>query len=115
MGVVANQERFHSLTEALAGHAVESCLPYPGMTSLPAGYSRFAQIDAMGRDLVWEEACPAYALAAITIGAYELPKDAEAMEILWDELGGASPKLWPEVENAVQEAWRWLARHSSST
>ncbi|MET0655736.1 MAG: hypothetical protein ABWY94_09235 [Pseudoxanthomonas sp.] len=112
MGVVANQERFHSLTEALAQHAVETCLPYPGMTELPAGYSRFAQLDAVGRDLVWEDACPAYALAAITAGAYRLPEDTEAMETLWDELGGASVKLWPEVQDLVQDAWRWLQRHA---
>jgi hypothetical protein len=111
MGVIANHERFHSLTEALARHAVEACLPYPGMVDLPAGYSRFAETDATRRELVWEDVCPAYALAAITEGAYRLPDDAQAMETLWDELGGASTRLWPEIEDVVHTAWDWLARH----
>ena len=108
MGVIANQERFHSLTEAIAGHAVESCLPYPGMTAIPAGYSRHAQRDAMRRDIDWDEACPAYALAAITVGSYRLPDDDQAMQVLWDELGGASSRLWPEMRPLVREGWRWL-------
>lgn len=110
MGIIANQERFHLLTEALAGHAVESCLPYPGMTAIPAGYSRFAQRDALRRAMDWDEACPAYALAAITMGAYSLPRDDEALEILWDELGGASSRLWPEMRPLLREGWHWLGQ-----
>lgn len=108
MGIIANQERFHLLTEAIAGHAVERCLPYPGMTAIPAGYSHFAQRDALRRGLEWDEACPAYALAAITVGAYALPQDDEAMETLWDELGGASRSVWPEMRPLVREGWYWL-------
>ena len=111
MGVIANQERFHALTEALAVHAVEACLPYPGMVSLPSGYSRFAQRDALERELDWDDICPAYALAGISCGAYRLPEDDTDMETLWDELGGSSSKVWSEVRNLVPGAWRWLAQH----
>ncbi|RZA31038.1 MAG: hypothetical protein EOP92_33245, partial [Lysobacteraceae bacterium] len=109
MGIATSPQRFAQLTEAVRLQGVERCLPYPDMTEVPEGYSRFAQEDAATHGLEWDDLCPAYALALLTQGGYRLPEDADAMEILWDELGGESTKLWSEVANVVPRAWRWLS------
>ncbi len=108
MGIEANPQRFSNLIAALHEHAVERCLPYPGMADVPDGYSRFAQQDAMRHEQSWEDSCPAYALALLTFGSYRLPEDNASMEVLWDELGGASTRLWPEVSSIIERGWKWL-------
>jgi hypothetical protein len=40
-----------------------------------------------------------------------MPADQESLEILWDELGGQSTRLWNEVEEVVAGAWSWLEHH----
>ena len=112
MGVETNPERFSALVEALHEHSVERCLPYPGMADVPEGYSRFAEQDAMRHDSHWDDSCAAYALALLPFGGYRLPQDHDAMEILWDELGGGSTKLWPDVASIVERGWEWLSRFS---
>ena len=112
MGIETNLERFSALVEALNTHSVEHCLPYPGMADVPSSYSRFAEQDAMQHDNRWDDSCPAYALALLTFGGYHLPQDNEGMEILWDELGGGSTKLWPDVASIVERGWEWLSRFS---
>ena len=113
MGIDTDPQRFQSLTQAVRDHSVERCLPYPGMADIPEGYSRFAEQDARARDFSWQDVCPAYALALLTYGGYRLPEDEESLETLWDELGGESVKLWPEVSQTLLRGWRWLAEHRS--
>ena len=108
MGIETNPQRFSNLVAALHEHAIERCLPYPGMADVPDGYSRFAEQDAMRHSQRWEDSCPAYALALLTFGSYRLPEDDASMEILWDELGGGSTKLWPDVSSMVVRGWEWL-------
>ena len=109
MGRLANHERFSELLAWLRPvGGVASCLHYPGMADVPVGYDRFAAADARQHDQPWEDVCPAYALALVSKGGYELPGDSSEMEVLWDELGGESPKLWPEIEPVVRRAWKWL-------
>lgn len=111
MGIDTNPQRFQSLTQAVREHSVGRCLPYHGMAEVPQGYSRFAEQDARAHECSWEDMCPAYALALLTYRGYRLPEDAQSMEILWDELGGHSTKLWPEVSKSVQRSWIWLSNH----
>lgn len=114
MGIATDPQRFSSLVDALHAHSIERCLAYPGMAEVPEGYSRFAEQDATRHGLAWADACPAYALALLTFGSYRLPDDDGSLEILWDELGGASTRLWPDVSSTVQRGWRWLDRAGGS-
>lgn len=109
-----DSERFHRLLELLdPPGSVAKCLHYPGMTEVPDGFDRFAHSDAAQEQLEWSDVCPAYALALVAAGSYALPGDDEDMEVLWDELGGSSTKLWPDVRVAVIRAWAWLDAHPS--
>lgn len=107
-----DSERFRELLERLrpAG-GVARCLHYPGMTSVPVGFDRFASDDARRQDFAWSDVCPAYALALVSQGSYALPQDDEEMEVLWDELGGDSTLLWPDVTGVVERSWAWLDAH----
>jgi len=111
MGIDTNPQRFQSLTEAVRDHSVEHCLAYSGMAEVPDGYSRFAEDDARLHLCRWDDVCPAYALALLTFGGYRLPQDDESLEVLWDELGGESTKLWPDVSKTLRRGWAWLAEH----
>lgn len=109
-------ERFSELLAWLRlTPSVGECLPYPGMAEVPAGFNRFAAADARERGYEWEDVCPAFALALVSKGSYLLPADREEMEVLWDELGGGSRKLWPEVEGVVLRAWDWLDIHGEAS
>lgn len=94
--------------------SVAECLHYPGMADVPAGFDRFAARDAKEHGYEWEDVCAAYALALVSKGSYVLPEDREEMEVLWDELGGGSRKLWPEVEGVVWRSWGWLDVHGQA-
>ena len=111
-----DSERFRDLLERLrpAG-GVARCLHYPGMTAVPVGFARFASDDARHRDQTWSDVCPAYALALVSRGSYVLPQDDEEMEVLWDELGGESTRLWPDVRGVVARSWAWLDAHHPAT
>lgn len=106
-------DRFRNLLELLGPlDGVAKCMPYPGMTDVPNGFDRFAHEDATQEQSEWSDVCPAYALALVSAGSYALPRDNEEMQVLWDELGGNSTKLWPDVRAAVVRSWAWLdARH----
>jgi len=104
----SNPQDFAELTQAVRLPGVERCLPYPGMTQVPADYSAFAQADSQGQEQDWNDLCPAYALALLTHRVYRLPDDDVDMETLWNELGGESTKLWADVSSVVQRAWVWL-------
>jgi hypothetical protein len=107
-----DSERFRELLERLrpAGGVVR-CLHYPGMTPIPEGFDRFASHDTHERELAWSDVCPAYALALVSRGSYGLPQDDTEMEVLWDELGGDSTRVWTEVRDVVVRAWAWLDAH----
>jgi hypothetical protein len=92
---------------------VADCFYYPGMSEVPKGFDEFARGDAVLAGLAWEDLCPAYALALISNGSYRLPADDEEMETLWDELGGQSTLLWPDVRGVVMRSWEWLGLQSS--
>jgi len=51
------------------------------------------------------------ALALVTAGSYALPQHESDMEVLWDELGGSSTRLWSDVREIVKRAWAWLDAH----
>lgn len=107
-----DSERFRELLERLRPTGgVARCLHYPGMTTIPAGFDRFASEDARQQGLAWDDVCPAYALALVSRGSYALPQDDGEMEVLWDELGGASTRLWPDVRGVVARSWAWLDAH----
>jgi hypothetical protein len=111
MGIHQHHERFAQLLAFLRGENVEECLHYPGMADVPSGYNRYARLDCESRGGKWSDYCPAYAFALLTRGGYTMPADEESLEILWDELGGQSTKLWNEVEEVVAGAWNWLEHH----
>lgn len=113
MRIDTDPQRFQALTKAVRDHSVEHCLPYPGMADIPVGYSRFAEQDARVCGSSWQDVCPVYALALLTYGGYRLPEDDVSLETLWDELGGESVKLWPEVSHTLVRGWRWLEEHRS--
>ena len=114
MGRFTNHDRFKELVAALLPTGgVSKCLYYPGMAEVPAGYDRFAGADSRKFGYEWSDVCPAYALALVTHHGYALPQDAADMEVLWDELGGNSAKLWPEVDQIVRRAWAWLDVHAT--
>jgi hypothetical protein len=107
-----DNEQFHRLVEFLSrAGGVDKCLPYPDMTTVPPGFNEFASQDSQKQGYEWADVCPAYALALITAGGYSLPQDDSDMEILWDELGGNSTKLWPEVRGTIERSWSWLDAH----
>lgn len=107
-----DSERFHRLVEFLnRSGGVGKCLPYPDMTPIPAGFNDFASKDSVAVEAEWSDVCPAYALALVSVGSYGLPQDDTDMEVLWDELGGNSTKLWPEVREIVKRSWAWLDAH----
>jgi hypothetical protein len=108
-------ERFHKLLELLMPPgSVAKCMQYPGMTDVPPGFDQFAHNDAAQQQSEWSDVCPAYALALVSAGSYALPRDDEEMEVLWDELGGGSTKLWPDVREAVTRSWAWLDAHPAA-
>lgn len=110
MGKFTDHARFKELLSVLRSrNHVAECLYYPGMTEVPKGYDSFANRDASAADLQWEDVCPAYALALVSHQSYRLPQDESDMEVLWDELGGNSTKLWVEVRDLVLRAWDWLS------
>ena len=113
VGRFASHDRFHELVALLlpAG-GVSKCLHYPGMT--PKGFDRFAGRDAKAHGHDWADVCPAYALALVSSGGYQLPQDSAELEVLWDELGGDSSKLWSEVDDVVRRSWAWLDAHDPS-
>jgi hypothetical protein len=114
MGRFSDHERFQQLLSVLKlTGGVSKCLYYPGMAQVPAGYDRFAGDDSRKMGFDWTDACPAYALALVSHGGYTLPNDDQEMEVLWDELGGGSTKLWSEVRDVVIRSWDWLEVHSS--
>jgi hypothetical protein len=109
MGLHVNHERFTQLLARFRhGEDVGQCLHYPGMADIPEGYNRYARADCRAHGAEWDDYCPAYAFALLTHTGYALPEDEESLEVLWDELGGQSTKLWPEVEEVVTDAWAWL-------
>ena len=114
MGRFVDHDRFQQLLAVLKPTGgVAKCLYYPGMAQVPTGYDRFSGDDARKAGLEWEDACPAYALALVSHGGYTLPEDDVEMEVLWDELGGRSTKLWPEVRAVVMRSWAWLEVHAA--
>lgn len=107
---------FHRLVDYLSrSGGVEKCLPYPGMTPVPAGFDEFANRDSQATESNWSDICPAYALALLTSGGYALPQDDADMEVLWDELSGNSTLLWPDVRDIVERGWAWLDAHPVDT
>lgn len=107
-----DSKRFDALLDLIRPTgSVANCLHYRDMTPVPEGFDRFAGEDARRNDADWSDVCPAYALALVSIGSYTLPQDDAEMEVLWDELGGASSKRWPEVRGAVTRSWAWLDAH----
>ena len=105
-------ERFRALRDLLKPTGgVAECLHYPGMTPIPEGFDRFAGQDAKRAAADWNDVCPAYALALVSVGSYALPQDDAEMEVLWDELGGESGKPWPEVRDVIARSWAWLDAH----
>jgi len=112
MGLHLNHERFTQLLALFRQGDVEQCLHYPGMAEVPQGYNRYARADCRARGADWDDYCPAYAFAVLTREGYTLPEDDESLEVLWDELGGQSSKLWPQVKEVVVDAWGWLRRHA---
>lgn len=116
MGRFADHDRFKELLALLRPTGgVSKCLYYPGMTPVPPGFDRYAGADARKHDYGWHDVCPAYALALVSKGSYELPRDKGEMEVLWDELGGDSTLLWPQVEPLVRRAWDWLDVHAEQS
>lgn len=106
--------RYTQLLSVLTPNSgVAQCMHYPGMTPIPDGYDEFAHTHAEQLDAAWSDLCPAYALALVALGSYQLPRDDAEMEVLWDELGGGSTKLWPDVRPVVERAWLWLEAHAS--
>lgn len=107
--------RFQRLVDFLnQSGGVGKCLPYPDMTPIPIGFNDFAKKDFKGVEAEWSDVCPAYALGLVSVGSYDLPQDDSEMEILWDELGGNSTKLWPDVREIVMRSWAWLDAHHPS-
>ncbi|WP_213603027.1 hypothetical protein [Pseudoxanthomonas japonensis] len=105
-------DRFNQLVELLNQPGdVGECLPYSGMASVPVGFNEFVRRDWLATDATWSDVCPAYALALVSVGSYGLPQDDPDMEVLWDELGGSSTKLWPEVRDLIKRSWAWLDAH----
>lgn len=116
MGRFTDHERFRQLLAILKPTGgVGGCLYYPGMAQVPAGYDRFSGNDAKSMGLEWDDVCPAYALALVSHRGYSLPEEDPEMEVLWDELGGGSTKLWPEVRAVVMRSWAWLDVHASGS
>ena len=114
MGRFTDHGRFQQLLAILKPTGgVSRCLHYPGMVEVPAGFDRFAGNDARKMGFEWDDVCPAYALALVSEGGYRLPEDDAEMEILWDELGGNSARLWPEVRTLVMRSWAWLEQSRS--
>lgn len=112
MGRFTSHDRFIELVALLMPTGgVSKCLHYPGMTPVPKGFDRFAGHDARAHGYDWADVCPAYALALVSKGGYQLPQDSAQMEVLWDELGGESTKLWSEVDDVVRRSWAWLDSH----
>ncbi|WP_312366886.1 hypothetical protein [Stenotrophomonas sp.] len=106
-----DSDHFHRLVALLnRSGGVGECLPYPDMTPVPAGFDEFAHRDSQS-ELDWSDVCPAYALALVTAGSYALPQHESDMEVLWDELGGNSTRLWSDVREIVKRAWAWLDAH----
>lgn len=111
-----DSDHFHRLVDFLSrSGGVENCLPYPGMTQVPAGFDEFANRDSQATESNWSDVCPAYALALLTSGGYALPRDEADMEVLWDELSGSSSLLWPDVRDIVERGWAWLDAHPVDT
>lgn len=107
-------ERYTQLLSVLMPKTgVAQCMHYPGMTPIPDGYDDFAHAHAKQFDVSWREVCPAYALALVALGSYTLPRDDAEIEVLWDELGGDSTMLWPQVSPIIERAWIWLQAHAS--
>ena len=99
------------------GEGVEGCLPFSGMTAVPASYDRFARAhfhSAPLRSVSWPDACPAYALAWLTHSAYgpELEPASEwELRLQWQDLHGLSNLHWNEARAILRDAWAWLSRH----
>ncbi len=100
----------------LAG-AVDACLPFSGMTTVPAAYDRFARAHFHRSPLKavsWPDACPAYALAWLTHAAYGPDPDAAGeceLQLQWQDLQGLSNLQWHEARAILRDAWAWLSRH----
>jgi hypothetical protein len=95
---------------------VESCLPFNGMTAVPASYDHFARMHFRRlrmQSLSWPDVCPAYALAWLTHAAYgpELDETSEwELHLQWQDLHGLSNLHWHEVRGILRDAWDWLSR-----
>jgi hypothetical protein len=106
-----SQQKFDEVVASLRTRdpgAIGDCLPYEGVAQVPATLDHLAREHERREGMAWDDVCPAYGLAVITHGAYRLPSDDEPLETLWNEVGGQSRLLWPEVRDLVSEAWRWL-------
>lgn len=104
-----SKEHFDKVVTALRTHdSVSDCLPYSGVAQVPDVLDHLAREHEKQEGLEWNDVCPAYALAVITHGDYRLPSDDNPLEVLWNEVGGESRLLWPQVRDLVAEAWKWL-------
>lgn len=110
-------ERGADAPTALTRRPVDACLPFSGMTAVPAAFERFALAHfhrSTLKALSWPDACPAYALAWLTHAAYgpELDPASEwELQLQWQDLQGVSNLNWHEARAILGEAWSWLSRH----
>jgi hypothetical protein len=96
-------------TTASPARRVTLCLPYEGMLEVPDAYNdwclqHYQDLSRSQPDVLWEDACPAYALALATRGSYSLA-DGDSLEILWEELSGLSALDWPRARSILGKAW----------
>jgi hypothetical protein len=112
MGRFDTERYTEFLSVLLPKSGVAQCMHYPGMTPIPEGYDNFAHAHAGQLELLWQDVCPAYALALVALGSYTAPRDDAEMEVQWDELGGDSTLLWPQVRPIIERAWIWLQAHA---